>query len=137
MILRLRADHRVQLEREARAALPRECCGLIEGRRGGSDPDILVLHPCLNLARGEDEFEIDPAEQFRLMRVLRGTHREILGCYHSHPNGRAEPSPRDAAAAGEDDFLWLIAAIEGDKVSLGAYRWERERFVAVSISDSR
>jgi proteasome lid subunit RPN8/RPN11 len=31
----------------------------------------------------------------------------LIGHYHSHPNGPAEPSPRDLAAA-EPGRLWLI-----------------------------
>src|SRR5215472_16515897 len=123
-MLTLRVDHRAQLEREARAAFPKECCGLIEGRRDGRDLEILAVHPCRNLARGADEFEIDPAEHFRLMRALRGTARRIIGCYHSHPNGRTAPSSRDVAAGSEDGFLWLIVAIDDDKVSVSAQRWK-------------
>jgi proteasome lid subunit RPN8/RPN11 len=34
----------------------------------------------------------------------------LIGHYHSHPRGDAEPSPRDAEAATTDGALWLIAA---------------------------
>jgi proteasome lid subunit RPN8/RPN11 len=135
--VRFRADHHAQLEREARGAFPRECCGLIEGRRDGEDLEISVLHPCRNLARHDDAFEIDPAEQFRLMRALRGTGRAIIGCYHSHPNGSSEPSSRDLAGASEDGFLWLIVAIGDHKVRIGAGIWEAGRFTSVSISGPR
>jgi proteasome lid subunit RPN8/RPN11 len=104
---------------EACAAFPRECCGLIEGRRAGDTAEALAIHSVRNLAREPDRFELDPAEHFRLMRSLRGTDREIVGCYHSHPNGRAELSPHDRAGAGEDDFLWLIAGIDAN----GAVSW--------------
>lgn len=109
-----------QILREARAAYPRECCGLIEGR--GSE--ITALHPARNLAAEPGRFEIDPAEQFRLMRE----GRNIAGCYHSHPDGRAEPSARDAAGAGEIGFLWLIAADE-----LAAFVWDGARFRRVRL----
>jgi proteasome lid subunit RPN8/RPN11 len=99
---------------DARAAFPCECCGLIEGRRENDVVRALVVHPVRNLAHDPDRFELDPAEQFRLMRILRGTSREIVGCYHSHPNGRAELSLRDRANAGEDDFVWLIVGIDAD-----------------------
>ena len=95
----------------ARTAFPRECCGLIEGLREGGAAQALAVHPVRNLAVDPDRFELDPAEQFRLMRSLRGTGRELIGCSHSHPNGRAELSPRDRAGAGEDNFLWLIAGV--------------------------
>ena len=45
---------------------------------------------------------------------------EIVGCYHSHPNGRPEPSKRDLEYATEDGFIWLIAALDAGAVSLRA-----------------
>ena len=102
---------RDRIAAEAGAAFPRECCGLIEGRRDGDMAEAFASHAVRNLASGPDRFELDPAEQLRLTRCLRGTDRELIGCYHSHPNGRAELSPRDRAGAGEDDFVWLIAGV--------------------------
>jgi len=101
---------RDQIAREALAAHPRECCGLIEGTHNKLETIALACHPTRNLAAGNDSFEIDPARHIELLRSLRGTGREILGCYHSHPNGRAEPSSRDLARATDENFLWLIAA---------------------------
>jgi proteasome lid subunit RPN8/RPN11 len=106
---------RSQIFAESRAAYPRECCGLLEG----SAKRITALHPTRNLASERDRFEIDPAEQFRLMRE----GRNIVGCYHSHPNGRAEPSRRDAEHASEPGFLWLICAD-----TLGAFVWDGAGF---------
>ena len=106
---------RAQIAREARAAFPRECCGLIEGLRDGAAVRVTALHPTRNLAPEPDRFEIDPAEHIRLSRALREAGRGIVGCYHSHPGGRAEPSPRDRAGASEDGFVWLIAAVEGGR----------------------
>jgi len=56
------------------------------------------------------ESRIGP-RRFTLLRALRGTAREIVGCYHSHPNGRAEPSRTDVAGGSESGFIWLIAGI--------------------------
>lgn len=87
---------------EARAAFPRECCGLVEG----DGARVTAIHPARNLSDADDRFLIDPALQFRLRRE----GRRIVGCYHSHPNGVARPSRGDAETAGEAGFLWLIAA---------------------------
>lgn len=106
---------------EARAAHPRECCGLLEGEGGR----IVAVHPSRNLARAPDRFEIDPALQFRLLRA----GRRIVGCYHSHPDGVAAPSPRDADGAGEPGFLWLIAA----GGALAAFVWDGAGFRAVAM----
>lgn len=101
---------RDQIVREALAAHPSECCGLIEGTYIKEEARALACHPTSNLSPDSDSFEIDPARHIELLRSLRGRGREILGCYHSHPNGRAEPSPRDLAQAADENFLWLIAA---------------------------
>lgn len=104
-------DLRAQLLAEARVALPSECCGLLEGVRDGETVTVTALHPAANVSpEPEMGFEIDPAAHFALQRALRGTGRAVVGCYHSHPNGRAEPSPRDRAGGCEDGWVWLIIA---------------------------
>lgn len=110
--LALGADLRAQIAREAKAAFPRECCGLIEGAREGNRIVATALHPTRNIAADADRFEIDPATHIALLKKLRGSARKIVGCYHSHPEGRAEPSARDAEAAAEEGFVWLIQAEE-------------------------
>ena len=102
---------RARLVAEARAAFSRECCGLIEGALEGEMVRAAALHPTANIGRTPDSFEIDPSAHINLLRTLRGTGRGIVGCYHSHPNGRPEPSDRDRAGGGEEGFVWLIAAL--------------------------
>ena len=80
--------------------------------RAGDIIEALALHPTRNLASAPDRFEIDPAEHIRLLRALRGTGREIVGCYHSHPDGAPAPSPRDRCSAHDENFVWLIAGLD-------------------------
>ncbi|HEX3675428.1 MAG TPA: M67 family metallopeptidase [Rhizomicrobium sp.] len=109
---------RAQFEAEARAAYPRECCGLIEGVAAGEVVRATALHPTRNMATQSDRFEVDPAEHLRLLRALRGTGHGIVGCYHSHPGGRAQLSARDRDCITDDGFLWLVLGA-GD--TLAAY----------------
>lgn len=103
---------RTQILREAASAYPRECCGLIEGLREAENFRITALHPSRNLAEGADRFDIDPRDQFAAYKRARAQGHAIIGCYHSHPNGRTQPSATDLAGAAEDNFLWLIATNE-------------------------
>jgi proteasome lid subunit RPN8/RPN11 len=112
---------RTQIAQEARAAFPRECCGLIEGARDGGGVRAIALHPTRNLADEPDRFEIDPSAHIALLRALRGSGREVVGCYHSHPNGRAQLSPRDCEYVVADGFIWLVAAIAGHDIALAAF----------------
>lgn len=129
----LPAGLRAQLADEARKAYPRECCGLIEGLvEGLVEGDVAracTLHPTANLGTGDDRFAIDPAAQIRLLKALRGTARAVIGCYHSHPDGKAEPSPRDLEGAGEEGFVWLIQPVtEQGAAPPGLFVFERGRF---------
>ena len=82
-------------------------------------------------------FLIDPEVQFALLHRLRGTGARILGCFHSHPGGLAEPSATDKSQAYEANFLYLIAG--GDSASgftLKAYVFDdvRKTFAKVSLA---
>jgi proteasome lid subunit RPN8/RPN11 len=101
----------VQIEDEARSAYPRECCGLLVGQWNGNTAEVFLAHPALNIAERDDRFEIHPGTQFAVLRGVRGTGREIVGCYHSHPNGGAKPSSGDAVGASEAGLVWLIAGV--------------------------
>lgn len=96
-----------QLLAEAAAAFPHECCGLLFG----SPERIDAAQPCTNVAVDPMcTFEIDPAALITAERMARSGGPCLLGHYHSHPNGRAEPSVRDAHDAARDGRLWLIVA---------------------------
>ena len=92
-----------------------EVCGLLLGRDGR----VEEARPCRNVAADPARrFEIDPAALLAAHRAARAGGPAILGCYHSHPLGRAEPSACDAAAAEPNGWLWLIVAGE----EIGAWR---------------
>lgn len=120
-----------QLRAESGAAPECEVCGLLLG----DGCVITEARACANVAddpaRG---FEIDPAALVAAHRSARAGGPALIGCYHSHPNGRPEPSPRDAAAAAPDGMIWLIVA--GD--TIGAWRAGEtgdvgDRFTAVAL----
>jgi len=101
------SDLIARILREAAASPQAEVCGLLFG----SADAILAIRPCRNVAADPArQFELDPAALFAAHRGARAGGPAIVGHYHSHPTGRATPSPRDAAAAVADGSLWLIAA---------------------------
>jgi proteasome lid subunit RPN8/RPN11 len=112
---------RAQIEREAKAVFPGECCGLIEGLRTADTFEAERLHPARNLAQALGRFEIAPEDHFAALKAARGRGRRLIGCYHSHPGGAAKPSPDDAKGAGEQGFVWVIAATQGAAFELAAF----------------
>jgi proteasome lid subunit RPN8/RPN11 len=101
-----------QIRARAAESPEREICGLLFGPPGR----IEEARACANVAADPTaRFEIDPAALLAAHRAMREGGARLAGCYHSHPGGRAEPSPRDAEAAAPDGMVWLIAA--GDTVT--------------------
>lgn len=76
----------------------------------GTAERIVEVVPSANVAENpEIRFEIEPALLFATHRRAREAGLQLLGPYHSHPGGRLEPSPRDAADA-QISQLWIIAS---------------------------
>ena len=117
MVVELTSGVTATLLEEAARAQPRECCGLLlgQGARVAAAVPARNVHasPC-------DHFEIDPAALIAAHRAARSGGLQVLGYYHSHPNGRTGPSPTDRAAASGDGRIWAI-------VAAGAVSWWRDQ----------
>jgi desampylase len=134
MVFVLPPPLRAHIASEAVKALPRECCGLIEGVRGDGAITATALHPARNAAEAADRFEIDPADHIRALKSARAANHSIVGCYHSHPDGRTEPSARDVEGASEEGFVWLVAALTGGaEPAIGAFLFDGMRFEPLRI----
>ncbi len=92
---------------EAAAAAPREACGLLLG----AGRHVAEVRPAANVAPDPcAHFEIDPAALIAAHKAAREGGPQLLGYWHSHPNGRDGPSPTDRAAASGDGRVWVIVA---------------------------
>tara|TARA_B100000378_G_C18056346_1_gene414487 strand:- start:3885 stop:4298 length:414 start_codon:yes stop_codon:yes gene_type:complete len=95
----------------ARSAMPQEACGLLLG----SDGHVERFKQTANVAADPHRhFEIDPAALIAAHKAERAGGPAIVGYFHSHPTGRAEPSATDRAQAAGDGRVWAIAAPTGD-----------------------
>ena len=102
------------IERAAEAAYPEEACGLLVGRAGpGGAWQVNAVEASANVAEPPRtrRFEVDPKLRLRLERRLRESPDSVMGVYHSHPNGSAEPSETDISMIFEPDMIWLITAV--------------------------
>lgn len=133
MIVTITSAVRASLLAAGLKADPNECCGLLLGRPGRID----VAQPTRNVSRAPaTSFEIDPAALLHTYREARSAGRQVIGHYHSHPDGSPMPSPRDAARAVENRQLWLIIAgggVSAWQVSPGDPGALHGRFVPVAL----
>jgi proteasome lid subunit RPN8/RPN11 len=114
----------------ARAESPRECCGLLVG-----DVSAIVERVA---ARNIDpsphrRFEIDPRDHIELNRRLRGTGREVVGVYHSHPHGPATPSASDVSEAFYPEFVYVIVSLDGTAASVRAFAIRDGGFTEIAL----
>ena len=110
----------------ARREHPMECCGLLAGR----GKLIEGITRSTNLMRSCSEFEIPPQELFAFMEGLRRDSREFLGIYHSHTQGNASPSERDARELYYPEVsYWIISTWKA--VEVCCYRWLKGGFEPV------
>ena len=78
-----------------RKGLPNESCGML----GGKDNRVEKVYCMTNAKPGPDYYEMDPEEQFRVMKNIRDAGLQLIGLFHSHPYGQAYPSSVDVAQA--------------------------------------
>jgi len=97
--LRLSDVHVGLLVEQARAAIPREACGLLLGRRAGEVALVERVHAARNITADPARFEVDPRDHLAAQRAARADGLEVLGAWHSHAEGPATPSASDAREA--------------------------------------
>ena len=107
MTLEVSSDVLDALLREAAEAHPRECCGILLG--GGAA--ITASRAARNVhPTPETHFEIEPQALVDAHRAARQGGPQVIGYYHSHPNGLARPSDTDRAMASGEGAIWAIIA---------------------------
>ncbi len=117
----------------AREAAPDECCGLLVG--AGRE-----IAECVRVRNVDPapatRYRVDPAAHIALTRRLRGTGRQVIGCYHSHPHSAPVPSEADHDEAYYQDFIWLIVSLRDGGEEVAAYVWAAGRLTPVAIRTS-
>ncbi len=96
----------------AAAEYPAECCGLLVGR----GDEVRAAKPVRNLRAGErwDRFVLDPLGHVKVWEAAHAAGEEVIGCYHSHPDGQPSPSSIDRRLARDfgGPFGYLVVSID-------------------------
>ena len=87
--------HLQQVIDHCNAGYPDEMCGIL----GGRDGRVEKVYCMTNARPGPVSYEMDPEEQFRVMKDIREAGLAMVGMFHSHPGGHAYPSIVDVEKA--------------------------------------
>lgn len=136
--VRLSQALRDELFRLAVESLPFECCGLLLGRRDEWVIDIESIVPAANVSAGDRRvsFEVDPQTLLDTIGnerisgeirrasgdfVQRAYTPQLIGIYHSHPNGRASLSTIDLESAWQGLVQLVIVSSQDRHRILSAW----------------
>ena len=98
------------------ATWPNEGCGLLGGTGAVVNTDMVAAQvssvwPVSNVAANPASwYKMHSGEQVRAMLALEAEGQTLVGIFHSHPDGRASPSPTDMAEAYYPEAAYLISA---------------------------
>ena len=103
---------------------PNECCGILVGARRGLDRIIHRVVQSNNITEGDRRrnYQVDWKTLLRTQRQARAYQMEIVGFYHSHPDGSARPSQRDLDHAWSDCSYLILAVVAGRVVDSASWR---------------
>ena len=98
---------RAQILADAAKSPDLEACGLLFGNKSHINSALPTKNVASNPAA---RFEIDPTALFSAIRAERDGNEPMIGHYHSHPQGPAGPSARDAEMALDTGRFWIIVS---------------------------
>lgn len=106
-MLYLSKEYVDELIEHAKREYPNEACGILSGKDG----KIEKLYQMINTDRSAKTFFMDPKEQLKVMKEIRGAGLEMVGIYHSHPDTQAYPSAHDVELAYYPEVSYVIVSV--------------------------
>ena len=92
----------------SRGEAPAEACGILAGREGR----VERVYQMVNMDRSSSTFLMEPKEQLKVMKEIRGAGLELTGIYHSHPESEAYPSAHDVELAFYPEASYVIISLK-------------------------
>ena len=135
MTLVLPETARDAIAAHAREGAPEEVVGVLAGDRGA---DRSVVARTLKADNAADtpgtRYEIAPGEELELLERVDEAGQDVVGFYHSHPDGPLAPSAVDTRRAAWRGYSYLIISLADAEPEVGSWRWTGEVFRAERVT---
>jgi len=110
---------------------PNECCGVLLGRAGRIERCVAMKSDLPS----PDAYLMNPEQQIEVFAEMTQQGRELLGIYHSHPKGPAEPSGADLQLAFHPEAAYvMISLADATHPELRAFRLRGGGFEEVRLT---
>jgi proteasome lid subunit RPN8/RPN11 len=86
-----------------------------------------------NVRRSATRFQVEPADHFAAIRKARSTGFEVIGAYHSHPNGPSCPSETDRLRLTDPTMFHVIVSLAHGTRTVRAFRIADGNFTPLEL----
>lgn len=107
-MLSLTKDQISELIEHSKNGSPNEVCGILAGRDGNAEK----IYKMTNKDESNKTFFMDPQEQLKVMKEIRGSSLDFIGIYHSHPETKAYPSTHDVELTFYPEVSYVIVSLK-------------------------
>jgi proteasome lid subunit RPN8/RPN11 len=123
------------LRQHAERTYPNECCGILVGRFRERVAVVEKVVPTRNesLERSDRRYEIAPTDLLKVMRDAAGSASEVVGYYHSHPDGLATPSSTDQQSAWPGVSYIIVAVKSGRAMEVRSWTFDDGKAIEQTI----
>ena len=105
-IIRISPDCTAIILQHVSSVMPEEACGILAGKNNQINKVISIE----NRMQSPFRFSMDARAQFDAFRTIEQEKLELLGIYHSHPEGPSKPSETDIREHAYGDVLSIICS---------------------------
>jgi len=99
----------------------------------GKAGQVLKVYPASNALHSLVRYRLEPKEQLEIFNEIDELGWDLLGIYHSHPNGPFHPSVTDIQEAFYPDTVYLIWAQSGEKWNCMGFHIRDGKFTEIPI----
>ncbi len=112
----------------AREGKPHEICGVLGGDRGEEEGRVEFTRRVENVSETPRvNYLMEPEDQLEAIDDVEDDG-DVVGFYHSHPEGPESPSETDAARANWPGHSYVIVSLGPDEPHVGSWLWTGEDF---------
>ena len=153
--LTLLPEHLQQIRHHGETTYPEECCGLVLGKitptekiavelweteNSWSEADREYFTPTDRESGKEyskrNRFSIAPKEMLRAQKEARTRQLQIIGIYHSHPDGKPIPSECDRSIAWPEYSYLILAVCQGKAGEIQSWILDRNHQFQLELISS-
>lgn len=127
-VMQLSASQVAEMRQQVESLAPEEACGLLGGSVMENIYQVNEVIPVSNVLHSPERYQMDAEEQWMAFQRFESLGKELVGIYHSHPRGPAEPSATDRAEAYYPEAVYLIwsrAAVDSSQPG----EWQYQAFI--------